>query len=80
MLSKKTIGFLLKIGIVAFALFFLFKQLTDKATIDQFNSTDVTHQITEHWFIMVIVLIMMFLNCFQLTYVYDENKELVLEN
>ena len=64
MLSKKTIGFLLKIGIVAFALFFLFKQLTDKTTIDQFNSTNVIDQINEHWFIMVIVLIMMFLNWF----------------
>ena len=64
MLSKKTIGFLLKIGIVAFALFFLFKQLTDKTTIDQFNSTDIINQIKEHWFIMVIVLFMMFLNWF----------------
>ena len=45
MLSKKTIGFLLKIGIVTFALFFLFKQLTDKTTINQFNSTDVINQI-----------------------------------
>ena len=62
MLSKKTIGFLLKIGIVVFALFFLFKQLTDKATIDKFNSTDVMSQINEHWFIILIVLIMMFLN------------------
>ena len=64
MQSKKTIGFLIKIGIVAFALFFLFKQLTDKTTIDQFNSTDVIYQINEHWFIMIIVLIMMFLNWF----------------
>lgn len=64
MLSKKTIGFLLKIGIVAFALFFLFKQLTDKTTIDQFNSTDVINQMKEHWFIMFFVLIMMFLNWF----------------
>ena len=64
MLSKKTISFLLKIGIVAFALFFLFKQLTDKTTINQFNSTDIINQINEHWMGMIIVLIMMFLNWF----------------
>ena len=61
MLSKKTISFLLKIGIVAFALFFLFKQLIDKSTLDQFDSTDIINQIKEHLGIMIIVLVMMFL-------------------
>jgi len=64
MLSKKTIGFLLKIGIVAFALFFLYEQLTAKSSIEQFNNTDVLQQIKGHYIILIIIVLMMFLNWF----------------
>ena len=62
MLSKKTIGFLLKIGIVTFSLFFLLKELTARTTINQLNINDLINQIKEHWAIMIFVLSMMFLN------------------
>ena len=64
MISKKTISFLLKIGIVAFAFIFLYKQLSDRATINQFNSLILINQINEHRFFMTIVFLMMFLNWF----------------
>jgi len=64
MLSKKTIGFLLKIGIVAFALFFLYEQLTAKSSIEQFNNTDVLQQIKGHYSILIVIVLMMFLNWF----------------
>ena len=64
MLSKKTIGFLLKTGIVAFALFFLYEQLTVKSSIDQFNSIDILQQIKEHYGILVFVVFMMSINWF----------------
>jgi hypothetical protein len=64
MLSKKTIGFLLKTGIVAFALFFLYEQLTVKSSIDQFNSIDILQQIKEHYGILVFVIFMMSINWF----------------
>ena len=37
MLSKKTLGFLLKITIVVFALYFLYQQLTSKKAIEGFD-------------------------------------------
>ena len=64
MLSKKTIGFLLKIGIVAFALFFLYEQLTAKSSIEQFNNADVLQQIKGHYSILIVIVLMMFLNWF----------------
>ena len=64
MLSKKTIGFLLKIGIVAFALFFLYEQLTAKSSIEQFNNADVLQQIKAHYSILIVIVLMMFLNWF----------------
>ena len=64
MLSKKTIGFLLKIGIVAFALFFLYEQLTAKSSIEQFNNADVLKQIKGHYSILIVIVLMMFLNWF----------------
>jgi hypothetical protein len=64
MLSKKTIGFLLKIGIVAFALFFLYEQLTAKSSFEQFNNADVLQQIKEHYSILIVIVLMMFLNWF----------------
>ena len=62
MLSKKTTGFLLKIGIVIFSLFFLFNELTDRTTVNQLNSNDLISQIQEHWVFMIAVFAMMFLN------------------
>ena len=62
MQTKKTISFLLKIGIVAFALFFLFDQLTTKTATDQFNQTDIIQQIKDNYLSVFIVFIMMFLN------------------
>ena len=64
MLSKKTIGFLLKIGIVAFALFFLYEQLTAKSSFEQFNNGDVLQQIKGHYSILIVIVLMMFLNWF----------------
>jgi hypothetical protein len=64
MLSKKTIGFLLKIGIVAFALFFLYEQLTAKSSFEQFNNADVLQQIKGHYSILIVIVLMMFLNWF----------------
>ena len=64
MLSRKTIGFLLKIGIVAFALFFLYEQLTAKSSVEQFNSDAVLQQIKQHYSVLVVIVLMMFLNWF----------------
>jgi len=64
MLSKKTIGFLLKIGIVAFALFFLYEQLIAKSSFEQFNNADVLQQIKGHYSILIVIVLMMFLNWF----------------
>jgi uncharacterized membrane protein YbhN (UPF0104 family) len=64
MLSKKTIGFLLKIGIVAFALFFLYEQLTAKSSVEQFNGADFLEQVKGHYGVLLIIVLMMFLNWF----------------
>lgn len=64
MLSKKTIGFLLKIGIVALALFFLYEQLTAKSSIEQFNSAKILEQIKGHYGVFIVIILMMFLNWF----------------
>jgi hypothetical protein len=64
MLSRKTIGFLLKIGIVAFALFFLYEQLTAKSSVEQFNSNAILQQIETHYGTLVVIVLMMFLNWF----------------
>jgi hypothetical protein len=64
MLSRKTIGFLLKIGIVAFALFFLYEQLTSKSSVEQFNSDVILQQIKQHYGVLVVIVLMMFLNWF----------------
>ena len=62
MLSKKTISFLLKTGIVAFALFFLYEQLTTKSSVEQFNSNVIAQQIKQHYITLVVIILMMFLN------------------
>ena len=64
MLSKKTIGFLLKTGIVAFALFFLYEQLTAKSNVEQFNGDVILQQIEDHYSVLIVIALMMFLNWF----------------
>ena len=64
MLSRKTIGFLLKIGIVAFALFFLYEQFTTKSSVEQVNSDVILQQIKQHYGVLVVIVLMMFLNWF----------------
>ncbi len=64
MLSKKTISFLLKIGIVAFALFFLYEQFTSKSSVEQFNSNVILQQINQHYTTLALIVLMMFLNWF----------------
>lgn len=64
MLSRKTIGFLLKIGIVAFALFFLYQQLTNKTSSQEFNIDHILLQLKENYVIIFFLILMMFLNWF----------------
>lgn len=64
MLSRKTIGFLLKIGIVAFALFFLYQQLTSKSSVEQFDLDQILVKLQENYFVVTVVILMMFLNWF----------------
>ena len=64
MLSRKTIGFLLKIGIVAFALFFLYHQLTSKSSVEQFDLDQIIVKLQENYIVVAVVILMMFLNWF----------------
>ena len=64
MLSRKTIGFLLKIGIVAFALFFLYQQLTYKSSIEQFDLDQILVKLQENYIVVTVVILMMLLNWF----------------
>ena len=64
MLSRKTIGFLLKIGIVAFALFFLHQQITSKSSAEQFDIDQILLILKENFLVIGVVVIMMFLNWF----------------
>jgi len=64
MLTKKTIGFLLKIAIVTFSLFFLYEQLIAKSNIEQFNSVDILEQIKGNYGVFIVIILMMFLNWF----------------
>ena len=64
MLSRKTIGFLIKIGIVAFALFFLYQQFTSKSTSQEFDIELVLLQIRKSYLVIVLVIFMMFFNWF----------------
>ena len=64
MKSKKTIGFLLKISIVALALFFLYKQVTSKVHVEQFNIDYIFYQLKEKYLVIGLVILMMFLNWF----------------
>ena len=64
MLSRKSIGFLLKIGIVAFALFFLFQQLTSKSSAEQFDIDQILLILNDNFLVIGVVVIIMFLNWF----------------
>lgn len=64
MLSRKTIGFLLKVGIVAFALFFLYQQLTSKSSVEQFDLDQILVKLQENYIVVTVVILMMFLNWF----------------
>ena len=64
MQSKKTIGLLLKIGIVAFALFFLYQQLISKSTVKDFDIDHIIIQLKQNYLLIGVVLLMMFLNWF----------------
>ncbi|MEE2700260.1 MAG: lysylphosphatidylglycerol synthase domain-containing protein [Bacteroidota bacterium] len=64
MLSKKTLGVLLKITIVVFALYFLYRQLISKRTIDGFDIEFIQHKIINNQSSIFLVLLMMFLNWF----------------
>ena len=64
MQSKKTIGFLIKIGIVAFALFFLYQQLTSKSSIEEFDIDHILVQLQQNYIVIFLVILMMFLNWF----------------
>jgi hypothetical protein len=64
MLSKKTIGFLIKIGIVAFALFFLHHQFTSKSSVEEFDIERILLQLQHNYLVIILVIMMMFLNWF----------------
>ena len=64
MLTKKTIGFLLKFGIVAFSLFFLYQQLTAKSGVEQLSMEGVIAKLKSNYAIVIVVVVMMFLNWF----------------
>jgi hypothetical protein len=61
---KKTIGFLIKIGIVAFALFFLYQQLTSKSNTEEFNIHHILLKLQQNYLVIGLVILMMFLNWF----------------
>jgi len=64
MQSKKTIGLLLKIGIVAFALFFLYEQLIIKSTVKEFDIDHIVVQLQKNYLLIGVVILMMLLNWF----------------
>ena len=64
MLTRKTIGFLIKIGIVALALFFLYQQLNVKSGIDKHCVDDIITKLKGNYIVVILVIFMMFLNCF----------------
>ncbi len=62
MLSKKTISFTIKIGIVAFAIFFLHHQITTKISADEFNVNFILLKLHQNYLVIGLVVVMMFLN------------------
>ena len=61
---KKTLSFLIKIGIVVFSLYFLYKELVLKNDIINFDKSLFFKLITDNIILIVIVLFLMFLNWF----------------
>ena len=64
MKSKKTISFIIKIGVVAFALFFLYKQLISKSRLEHFSIDHVLLQFSNNYLVFILLILMMFLNWF----------------
>ena len=64
MLTRKTIGFLIKIGIVALALFFLYQQLNVKSGVDTHSIDDIITILKGNYIIVIVVVFMMLLNWF----------------
>ena len=61
---KKTLSFLIKIGIVVFSLYFLYKELVLKNDIVNFDKSLFFKLITDNIILIIIVLFLMFLNWF----------------
>ena len=64
MLTRKTIGFLIKIGIVALALFFLYQQLNLKSGVDKRSVDNIISVLKGNYIIVIMVVFMMLLNWF----------------
>ena len=64
MKSKKAISFLLKISIVALALFFLYDQLNSNISFKQFDLNNILLTLKNNFSILVLVIFLMFLNWF----------------
>ena len=62
MISKKTISFILKIGIVFFSIYFLYVQFILKIEDNQVNSFSIFRTINSNIFSFFLVFFMMFLN------------------
>jgi uncharacterized membrane protein YbhN (UPF0104 family) len=62
MLSKRTLGFILKITIVGFALYFLYHQLNSKSASEDFDFLFIKHTILDKKSIILLVVLMMFFN------------------
>ena len=64
MQRKKTIGIIIKIGVVFFALFFLYEQITSKTSVKEFNINHILLQLEQNVSLIYLVIFMMFLNWF----------------
>ena len=64
MQTKNTIGFLLKTGIVFFAIFFLYEQLISRSRVQDFDFDHILLQLHQNYLLIGVVIFMMFLNWF----------------
>ena len=64
MRRKKTISLILKIIIVFFAFFFLYKQFSSKSSVEQFEIDHILIQLQNNYLLIFVVILMMFLNWF----------------
>ena len=62
MKSKQAISFLLKISIVALALFFLYDQLNSNASFKKFDLNNILLTLKNNFSVLVLVIFLMFLN------------------